>query len=158
MNITLKVSGRCARCETLPSRVKGTGRLYLWFLLEHSVNKTIHYLHSSGLEHQLLEDEQYLLINLNEAEIAGMAIELAAILTSKELKDTRTLFMTGAAEPQLRDWSRITDLGQFVSLTQSGWLLDILAQDAGFLIALDDLGAGYCSLNLIHQLRPDFIK
>ncbi len=31
-------------------------------------------------------------------------------------------------------------------------------RDAGFLIALDDLGAGYSSLNLIHQLRPDFIK
>lgn len=31
-------------------------------------------------------------------------------------------------------------------------------RDAGFSIALDDLGAGYSSLNLLHQLRPDFIK
>lgn len=31
-------------------------------------------------------------------------------------------------------------------------------REAGFLIALDDLGAGYSSLNLLHQLRPDFIK
>lgn len=31
-------------------------------------------------------------------------------------------------------------------------------QDAGFLIALDDVGAGYSNLNLIHQLRPDFMK
>lgn len=31
-------------------------------------------------------------------------------------------------------------------------------QDAGFLIALDDFGSGYSNLNLIHQLRPDFIK
>ncbi|MEA5502256.1 EAL domain-containing protein [Halotia wernerae UHCC 0503] len=31
-------------------------------------------------------------------------------------------------------------------------------RDAGFLIALDDLGSGYSSLNLLHQLRPDFIK
>lgn len=29
---------------------------------------------------------------------------------------------------------------------------------AGFRVALDDLGAGYSSLNLVHQLRPDFIK
>lgn len=28
----------------------------------------------------------------------------------------------------------------------------------GFKVALDDVGAGYSSLNLIHQLRPDFIK
>ncbi|MEA5599720.1 EAL domain-containing protein [Nostoc sp. UHCC 0252] len=31
-------------------------------------------------------------------------------------------------------------------------------RDSGFLIALDDLGSGYSSLNLLHQLRPDFIK
>ena len=31
-------------------------------------------------------------------------------------------------------------------------------REAGFRVALDDVGAGYSSLNLIHQLRPDFIK
>lgn len=31
-------------------------------------------------------------------------------------------------------------------------------QAAGFGVALDDVGAGYSSLNLLHQLRPDFIK
>ncbi|CAA9590517.1 hypothetical protein AVDCRST_MAG81-5446 [uncultured Synechococcales cyanobacterium] len=31
-------------------------------------------------------------------------------------------------------------------------------RDSGFQVALDDLGAGYSGLNLIHQLRPDFIK
>ncbi|MBX9927416.1 MAG: EAL domain-containing protein [Gemmatimonadaceae bacterium] len=29
---------------------------------------------------------------------------------------------------------------------------------AGFRVALDDVGAGYSSLNLLHQLRPDFVK
>jgi EAL domain-containing protein (putative c-di-GMP-specific phosphodiesterase class I) len=29
---------------------------------------------------------------------------------------------------------------------------------AGFRVALDDLGAGFASLNLLHMLRPDFIK
>lgn len=31
-------------------------------------------------------------------------------------------------------------------------------READFLVALDDVGAGYSSLNLIHQLRPDYIK
>jgi EAL domain-containing protein (putative c-di-GMP-specific phosphodiesterase class I) len=31
-------------------------------------------------------------------------------------------------------------------------------RDAGFRIALDDVGAGYSSLNRLHQLRPDFMK
>lgn len=28
----------------------------------------------------------------------------------------------------------------------------------GFRVALDDLGAGFASLNLLHQLKPDFVK
>lgn len=31
-------------------------------------------------------------------------------------------------------------------------------REAGFCVALDDLGSGYASLNLIHQLHPDLIK
>ena len=31
-------------------------------------------------------------------------------------------------------------------------------RQAGFRVALDDLGAGYGSLNLLSQLRPDFVK
>ncbi len=31
-------------------------------------------------------------------------------------------------------------------------------RDAGFRVALDDVGAGYSSLNRLHQLRPDFVK
>ncbi|MGY3253983.1 EAL domain-containing protein (putative c-di-GMP-specific phosphodiesterase class I) [Thermostichus sp. MS-CIW-19] len=31
-------------------------------------------------------------------------------------------------------------------------------RQAGFRVALDDLGAGYGSLNLLHRLQPDVIK
>lgn len=31
-------------------------------------------------------------------------------------------------------------------------------RDAGFSVALDDLGAGHSTLNLLHQLRPDYVK
>lgn len=31
-------------------------------------------------------------------------------------------------------------------------------QSRGFQVALDDMGAGYSSLNLVHLLRPDYIK
>jgi EAL domain-containing protein (putative c-di-GMP-specific phosphodiesterase class I) len=36
-------------------------------------------------------------------------------------------------------------------------VLDAYRRD-GFRVALDDVGAGYSSLNLLHQLRPDFVK
>lgn len=31
-------------------------------------------------------------------------------------------------------------------------------REKGFRVALDDLGAGYSSLNMLHELRPDFVK
>jgi len=39
-------------------------------------------------------------------------------------------------------------------------LLNIMAyyRERGFRVALDDVGSGYSSLNLIHQLRPDIMK
>lgn len=39
-------------------------------------------------------------------------------------------------------------------------LKDILRfyRQHGFSVALDDLGSGYGSLNLLHQIRPDFVK
>jgi len=41
-----------------------------------------------------------------------------------------------------------------------GYLIDILRayRNAGFKVALDDLGSGFSSLNLLHVLRPDFVK
>jgi EAL domain-containing protein (putative c-di-GMP-specific phosphodiesterase class I) len=44
--------------------------------------------------------------------------------------------------------------------SDTGHLRTILAfyRGAGFQVALDDVGAGYSSLNLIHQLRPDYAK
>ncbi len=42
----------------------------------------------------------------------------------------------------------------------AGHLRSILAhyREAGFQVALDDLGAGYSSLNMLHALRPDIVK
>lgn len=31
-------------------------------------------------------------------------------------------------------------------------------REQGFRVALDDMGSGHSSLNLIHRLRPNFIK
>jgi EAL domain-containing protein (putative c-di-GMP-specific phosphodiesterase class I) len=46
------------------------------------------------------------------------------------------------------------DVGDLDTLT------DVLRhyREAGFNVALDDLGSGYASLNLLHVLRPDFVK
>jgi EAL domain-containing protein (putative c-di-GMP-specific phosphodiesterase class I) len=46
---------------------------------------------------------------------------------------------------------RVTDLEQLPQI------LDVYRRE-GFRVALDDLGAGYSSLNMLSTLRPDFIK
>ena len=45
-------------------------------------------------------------------------------------------------------------------IIEPDYLLDILRsyRQAGFKVALDDLGSGFSSLNLLHKLRPDFVK
>jgi len=45
-------------------------------------------------------------------------------------------------------------------IVDRGHLLDILTRyrAEGFRVALDDLGSGYASLNLLADLRPDFVK
>ena len=46
---------------------------------------------------------------------------------------------------------RVPDVAHLVSILRT-------YRDAGFRIALDDLGAGFSSLDLLGRLRPDFIK
>lgn len=121
-------SGRCSRCEVLPSKVTGTGRLYLWFPLRHSLNKVLYSLRQAGHDPQLLEDGQCLLITLDEPT-QDFAIALTSNLTRTELKDTQVLFMTSDAIPHLRDFRRVTSLQQFVTLSQSGWLLEMMSEE-----------------------------
>lgn len=52
---------------------------------------------------------------------------------------------------EVTESERITDLIHLKSILS-------YYRDNGFQVALDDLGSGYSSLNLIHHLRPDYLK
>jgi EAL domain-containing protein (putative c-di-GMP-specific phosphodiesterase class I) len=86
-------------------------------------------------------------INLNPAAVRDPAVCLASTLALIEelgLRRDQVVFelvesdhgVAGASLEALREFFR----------------------EQGFLMALDDLGSGYSSLNLIHRLRPDFVK
>lgn len=128
-NTSVKVLGRCTRCETLPGKIENRGRLYLWFPSGHTLNKVISSLHKAEFDYQLLEDGQGLNIILDKNKAEGFVTLLAAKLTSKELKETQVLWMPGVAEPQFRDFSRVTSLHKFISFNQSDWLVDLLAAE-----------------------------
>lgn len=52
---------------------------------------------------------------------------------------------------EIVEMEQIHDVKQFVKHMA-------LYRNAGFRLAVDDIGSGYASLNLIHQLRPDYVK
>ncbi|MGE5658082.1 MAG: EAL domain-containing protein [Actinomycetota bacterium] len=290
MNQNGTTLGLCTRCDTLPSKIEGKGGLYLWFPVGHTLNKVISALQKADLDYELLENGRCLDIALDKTDAENFSNLLTKKLTAKELKETQVLWMPNGEQPEFNDFFRVTSLDNFISLSQSDWLLDLLSsqrissyfqpivytsnptqvfaheallrgfdeqgkvifpgqifaqaesaglifqldalarasaireaskhgikelifinfsptsvydpttclrmtvraidevgiphnkivfevaeseqppdlkhlvkilkfyQDAGFLVALDDFGSGYSNLNLIHQLRPDFVK
>lgn len=88
-----------------------------------------------------------LFINFNPTSIYDPAYCLAStIAAAREINREPELFVFEVVESDhIQDPERL--LG----------ILDVYRQ-AGFRVALDDLGAGYSSLNLLQQLYPDFVK
>lgn len=121
------VNQGCSRCERLPRNVANTGSLYLWFPLGHTRDKVAQFLRQSGQPVKLLPDGQGIILALQNAEVKQLAAGLAALLSARELKDTQVLLMSDNSEPQLRDFPRTTSLQRFITLSQSDWLLEIIA-------------------------------
>ena len=284
------ISKTCAWRNVARCRTKEAGRLFLWFPVPHTLKKVTSYLQQFALKYELMHKRPGLSLDCRPGQSQEIARNLAQLLAPRELKETQVLFLQGAIEPQLHDFSDITSLQRFIKFNQSDWLVEMLAterftsyfqpivsikdtsqiygyesllrgldeqgnlvlpgpimelateagllpqldrvarlsaiaqfsrhqvsgqifinfaptslydpafclhstleaidqagishervvfevvesdnlqdldhlktvlkyyRDAGFLVALDDLGSGYSSLNLLHQLRPDFIK
>src|SRR5262249_4614648 len=65
-------------------------------------------------------------------------------IQNNELEPSRIVF-------EIVESEQVTDVDRLLRI------LDVY-RNVGFLIALDDLGAGYSSLTLLTRLRPDFVK
>ncbi|MEH2381840.1 MAG: EAL domain-containing protein [Nostoc sp.] len=284
------ISKTCACRNVARCRTKEAGRLFLWFPVPHTLKKVTSYLQKFAVEYELMHERPGLSLDCRPGQSLEIARNLAKLLAPRELKETQVLFIRGAIQPEIQDFSDIASLQRFIKLNQSDWLVEMLAterfttyfqpivsikdtsqifgyesllrgldeqgnlllpkpilelateagllpqldqvarlsaitqfsryqvsghifinfapmslydpvfclrstveavdtagishervvfevvesdnpqdlahlkavlkyyRDAGFLVALDDLGSGYSSLNLLHQLRPDFIK
>ncbi|KAF3887835.1 MULTISPECIES: EAL domain-containing protein [Nostocales] len=290
MEPTSPISKTC-RCQHVTRcQAKEAGKLFFWFPIPHTLKKVTSYLQQFKLKYELMHERPGLILDCRAGQTQEIARNLAQLLAPRELIETQVLFIRGAIQPQLQDFSDIASLQRFIKFSQSDWLVDMLAterftshfqpivsiqdtsqiygyesllrgldehsnlvppgpilelatesgllpqldrvarlsaiaqfsrhqvnghifincsptalydpvfclrttveaidragishkrvvfevvesdnpqdlahlqsvlqyyRDAGFLVALDDLGSGYSSLNLIHQLRPDFIK
>jgi len=117
----------CSRCERLPAKVSSTGTLYLWFPIGHTYSKVMQFFQQEEHEIEVLADRQGLRVPLQDTEIQSLALKLVEILSRRELQDIQVLFMEGTAVPQLRDFPRTSSLQRLLTLSQSDWLLEMIA-------------------------------
>lgn len=88
-----------------------------------------------------------LFINLNPSAIVDPTYCVASILQAID----EAHFTAEQVVFEIVESDRARDPEQLLAVVRA-------LQQWGFRIALDDFGAGYSSLNLLHRLKPDFIK
>jgi EAL domain-containing protein (putative c-di-GMP-specific phosphodiesterase class I) len=108
--------------------MEGPGRLFLWLPLGHSYGKLARVLGDSGREYQAMAPEQCLAVRLDGTQLGSFAADVLGALTDEESRATRALFVKGDAEPGLRDFPRVGSLPQLLTMSRSGWLVDMLAE------------------------------
>jgi len=119
---------QCGRCQTLPTKVAGAGQLFLWLPLGHSLGKVVALARELKLEQHLRPEARCVVVRLSEGELGPLSARLGESLTEEELRGTRTLFKQGEAEPDLADYPLVASLRQFLTLSEGGWLVDMLAE------------------------------
>jgi diguanylate cyclase (GGDEF)-like protein len=113
--------GRCQAGEA--------GRLFLWFPVSHTLTKVIPFLKQELLEFELMQERPGLSIACRSGQAQDVAQSLAQLVAPREIKETQVLFVRGAVQPQLQDFSDISSLQRFIKISQSDWLVDMLTSD-----------------------------
>ena len=120
-------SGACSRCETIPEKLAGPGRLYLWLPLDHTLAKTYRHLRAEGWAVESARDYS-VVIRLDDGRLTDLLSSLSAVLSGQETDDSRALFKPGGDELTVSDIPRVQPLKQLSTLGGSSWLLDMLSE------------------------------
>ena len=121
-------SPTCGRCERLPLRLTGAGRLFLWFPMGHTRSRAVALLRRQQLAPVMRGEDQVMIETTAEA-LSAVSAHLAEGLTSLEAADTRTLFLPGDAEPGAGDVPRVETLTQLTARSGADWLVELLAAE-----------------------------
>jgi diguanylate cyclase (GGDEF)-like protein len=125
----MSISKTCACRNVARCRTGEAGRLILWFPVPHTLKKVTSYLQQFAFEYELMHERPGLTLNCRPGQAQEIARNLAQLLASRELKETQVLFVRGAIQPQLHDFSDIASLQRFIKLNQSDWLIEMLAKE-----------------------------
>ena len=118
----------CARCERLPEKLSGSGKLHLWLPLGHTLGKVHRSLNSEGWDCEKTRDPS-LVVRLGEDALTDLFDALSGVMTKGEMDDTRALFKPYPDELSISDIPRARSLSQLSSLGRSSWLLDMLSEN-----------------------------
>ncbi|MGB6015981.1 MAG: EAL domain-containing protein [Nodosilinea sp.] len=87
------------------------------------------FLKQALFEFELMQERPGLSVACKSGQAQEVAHHLAQLLAPREVRETQVLFVRGAVQPQLQDFSDIASLQRFVRASQSDWLVDMLATD-----------------------------
>ena len=118
----------CSRCESLPDVLDAPGLLHIWLPLGHSRGKVAAYLRESRRTFVDGADGA-LTIEMGPQRVADVLLPLAGLLSQVESDDTRCLFKPGGEPITSADVPRVQSLRQFLQLSQSGWLVEMLRDE-----------------------------
>jgi EAL domain-containing protein (putative c-di-GMP-specific phosphodiesterase class I) len=119
---------QCGRCQRLPHRLEGAGHLFVWSPIGHSFGKLVAYLRATGRAFDVRPEAQCVVVHLSAAELLPFAVGAAGATTGEEARGMRVLFKSQGGEPELSDIPKVGSLQQFITMSQSGWLVDMLSE------------------------------
>ncbi|MCF4969655.1 EAL domain-containing protein [Nostoc sp. CMAA1605] len=122
------ISKTCACRNVKHCQTAEAGRLFLWFPMPHTLTKVTAYLKKFALKYDAMSERPGLSLDCQPGQAQEIARNLAQFLAPRELKETQVLFIRGAIQPQLHDFSDIASLQRFIKFSQSDWLVEMLSQ------------------------------
>ncbi|MFQ4142937.1 EAL domain-containing protein [Chlorogloeopsis sp. ULAP02] len=123
------IAKTCVCCNVAHCHTQEAGRIFLWFPVLHTLKKVTSYLEQSSLEYELMHERPGLSLDCKPGQTQEIAHNLAQLLTPRELRETQVLFIRGAIQPQLQDFSDIASLQRFIKFSQSNWLVEMLTRE-----------------------------
>jgi len=124
LNLKTCTCRNIARCHA-----KEAGKLFLWFPVQHTLNKVINFLQQFAIKYELMHERPGLSLDCKIGLAQEIAQNVSQILTPRELKETQVLFIKGTIQPQLQDFSDMASLQRFIKFTQSDWLLEMMEKE-----------------------------
>lgn len=122
-------SKSCACRNVTQCHAGEAGRLFLWFPVSHTLVKVIAYLKQATVDYEVMQERPGLSLLCKSGQAKELAAKIAKLLAPMELRETQVLFIRGAVQPQLQDFSDIASLQRFIKFSQSDWLVDMLAAE-----------------------------